>query len=64
MRVKRKRRSEVTGMRLAPDVRKLLDLEVERTGRYAATIVSDLIRVHLPSEEDQEQPTLVASDAQ
>lgn len=63
MRVKRKRLSQVTGIRLAADAKELLDLEVERTGRYPARIVSELIRAHLPSEEDSERSEMAAPAA-
>lgn len=49
MRVLRQRKSDVIGMRLASDAVAILDREVERTGRYPASIVSNLIRVHLGS---------------
>lgn len=33
-------------MRLPPDASDLLDREAERTGRYPATLVADLIRAN------------------
>lgn len=53
----RQRRSDITGVRLALDVLELLDDEIERTGRYRATILNSLVREHLgvrrPRPEDE-----------
>lgn len=42
-----KRRSDVTGMRLREASREKLHREAERTGRFPALIVSDLIDTYL-----------------
>jgi hypothetical protein len=50
-----KRRSDVTGMRLREASREKLHREAERTGRFPALIVSDLIDTYL--DPDGPQPT-------